>query len=81
MFSNYRNLDFLPQIKFHDGTRLERKSEKKLTGFIVSEDLKWRKNKAYIVSDERQKIWLIKRMLPLKFSHNELFDVYSKKVR
>ena len=35
MFSNARKLNFLPPVKFHVGTLLELKSEKKLLGVIV----------------------------------------------
>ena len=81
MFTNSRKFDFQPEIKFKDGTLLELKSEKKLLGVIISEDLKWRKNTAYLVAKVRQKIWLIQRALPLHFSTSELFDIYSKEVR
>ena len=34
-----------------------------------------------MVSIARQKLWIIQRALPLNFSQNELFDIYTKEVR
>ena len=80
MFSNSRNYDFPPVVKFSDGTTLELKTEKKLLGIIISEDLKSRKNTTFMVFKACQKLWIIQRTLPLNFSQTELFDIYRKEV-
>ena len=43
-----RKWDFPPEVNFADGTQLEYTTETKLVGVIVSQDLKWHKNTAYI---------------------------------
>ena len=47
-FTKRRKWDFPPEVHFSDGTHIEYISETKLVGVIVSEDLKWHKNTAYI---------------------------------
>ena len=81
MFTNSKKFDFPPELQFSDGTLLELKSEKKLLGVIISNDLKWRKNTTFMVSKARQKLWILQRAMPLNFSVMELFDIYTKEVR
>ena len=47
-FSRSRKWDFLPQVKFHDGTVIQTKTETKLVGVIVSQNLSWQNNTDYI---------------------------------
>ena len=56
-------------------------AETKLLGVIISDNLKWHKNTQYICDKARQKLWMLRRLLKLKLSHLELFDVYIKEVR
>ena len=56
-------------------------SETKLLGVIISDNLKWHKNTKYICDKARQKLWILRRLLNFKLSHQELFDVYIKEVR
>ena len=80
-FSNSRKLDFPPEITFRDGSLLESTTEMTLLGVIVSNDLKWAKNTEFICTKARQKLWILRRMLKLKLTEYELFNVYQKEVR
>ena len=81
MFSFSRKFDFPPEVKFSDGSVMNVVSVKTILGVQISDDLKWNNNTKYIVSKARTKIWILRRLLPLKLSHMELFDVYAKEVR
>ena len=81
MFSRSRTLDFPPELTFSDGTLLSSVSEMKLLGVYITDDLKWKRNTEFIVSKARQKIWMIRRLIPFKLTSHELFDVYCKEVR
>ena len=47
-FTKSRKWDFPPELHFSDGSPIECVPEIKLLGVVVSEDLKWSKNTAYI---------------------------------
>ena len=47
-FTKSRNWDFPPEIQLYNGTQLECINKLKLIGVVVSNDLKWHKNTAYI---------------------------------
>ena len=81
MFSFSRKYDFPPEVKFSDGSVMNVVSVKTILGVQISDDLKWNNNTKFIVSKARSKIWILRRLLPLKLSHMELFDVYAKEVR
>ena len=81
MFNRSRTLDFPPEVKFTDGTHIETVSEIKLLGVYITEDLKWKKNTDFLVTKGRQKIWILRRLLPLGLTLHNLFDVYIKEVR
>ena len=80
-FTNSRKLDFPPEITFRDGTHLETMRETTLLGVIVSDDLKWGKNTEHICNKARRKLWILRRMLCLKLTIFEMFDVYTKEIR
>ena len=61
-FSRSRKLDFLPQVKFHVGTVIQTKTETKLVGVIVSQNLSWQKNTDYICEKARKKLWTLRRL-------------------
>ena len=81
IFTFSRKMDFPPEISFLDGTLLATVEEKMLLGVIISSDLKWAKNTAFICTKARQKLWILKRMLSFNFTYQDLFDVYQKEVR
>ena len=48
---------------------------------VVSQDLRWFKNTAYICQKARSKLWMLRRMLKLDLTIYEMFDVYTKEIR
>ena len=79
-FTKSRKWDFPPEVHFSDGTPIEYISETKLVGVIVSEDLKWHKNTAYICGKARSKLWILRRLLKVNLDLHQMFDVYSKEM-
>ena len=80
-FNKSRKWVFPTELEFSDGTKMGTMAETKLLGIIISDNLKWHKNTQYICDKARQKLWMLRRLLKLKLSHQELFDVYIKEVR
>ena len=80
-FTKSRKWDFPPEVTFSDGSQIECKSETKLLGVVVSHDLRWFKNTAYICSKAREKLWILRRMLKYGLDDAHLFDVYVKEIR
>ena len=80
-FSKSRNWDFPPELSFADGTHIECVSAVKLVGVVVSQDLKWDQNTAYICKKARSKLWILRRMKNMELDVFQLFDVYIKEVR
>ena len=81
LFTRSRTLDFPPEVRFSDGTIIEAVSEIKLLGVYITDDLRWKRNTEFLVNKGRQKIWILRRLMPLGLSLHELFDVYTKEVR
>ena len=81
IFNKSRKWDFHPKLHFSDGSALEVISEIKLVGVVLSEDLSWHKNTQYTCEKARLKLWILRRMVTLDLSHDQLFDVYCKEVR
>ena len=80
-FTKSRKWDFPPEVHFGDGSQLEYVYETKLLGVIVSQDLKWHKNTAFICQKARTKLWILRRMLYFDLNIHQLFDIYIKEVR
>ena len=80
-FTFSRKFDFPPEVRFSDGSLMNVVSVKIILGVQISDDLKWKQNTNFIVNKARGKIWILRRLLPLSFSHQELFDVYAKEIR
>ena len=80
-FSKSRKWAFPPELHFSDGTPIEYVSDTRLVGVVVSQDLKWFKNTAYICQKARQKLWILRRMLKLDLDIYQMFDVYTKEIR
>ena len=81
LFNKSRKWDFPPEVKFSDNSNIEYISETKLVGVILTDDMKWRKNTLYICQKARGKLWLLRRLVGLKFNIYKMFDVYCKEVR
>ena len=80
-FTKSRKWDFPPEIHFSDGSQLECIPETRLLGVVVSQDLRWAKNTAFICQKARQKLWILRRMLNFNLDLHQLYDVYSKEIR
>ena len=80
-FIKSRKWDFPPEVTFSDGTAIENITHTKLVGVILSQDLRWERNTAYICEKARSKLWIIRRMANLGLDTHTLFDVYTKEVR
>ena len=76
-----RKWDFSPELQFKDGTQLECIPDTKLLCVVVSQDLKWHKNTAYVCQKARQKLWILRRLQNFDLNTYQLFDVYIKEVR
>ena len=80
-FSKSRKWAFPPELSFSDGTPIDYVSDTRLVGVVVSQDLKWFKNTAYICQKARNKLWILRRMLKLDLDVYQMFDVYTKEIR
>ena len=80
-FSRSRKWDFPPELKFNDGSSIPTKTETKLVGVIISQNLSWQKNTEYICAKARRKIWILRRMVKMDMDIPTIFDVYTKEVR
>ena len=80
-FTKSRKWDFPPELHFSDGSQLECIPETRLLGVVVSQDLRWANNTAFICQKARQKLWILRRMLNFNLDLNQLYDVYCKEIR
>ena len=81
IFNKSQKWDFPPEIHFNDGQQLEVISEAKLVGLMVSDNLSWHKNTAFICKRARTKLWILRRMINLNLSDDQIYDVYCKEIR
>ena len=80
LFNTCKNKDFMPDFEL-GSKKLDLVEKAKLLGVVVSSDLSWEENTAYIVKRCNQKIWIIKRLKKLGARISDLLDVYCKQVR
>ena len=80
IFTKSRKWDFPPEVKFLDGTMIEYITETRLLGVVVSEDLRWAKNTAYICTKAREKLWILRRLLGFNLDKYQMFDVFCKEI-
>ena len=81
-FNFSRKHDFPPQFMM-DGFKeqLVVIQETKLLGVMVSDDLKWSSNTAYICGRAFKKMWTLRRMKVLDIEPYVILDVYMKEIR
>ena len=77
---NYRS-SLPPELKFHDGTQLQTKTETKLVGVMITQNLSWQRNTDYFCEKARRKIWILRGMVGMDMDISTIFDVYTKEVR
>ena len=81
LFNKARKWDFPPEVSFSDNENLEYLSHVKLVGVMISDDLRWAKNKEFICQKAMQRMWIIRRMKKLKLEPELLIDTYTKEIR
>ena len=80
LFNTSRKYDFLPSISI-DGNTLEVVEKYKLLGLVISSNLKFNDNTAYICKRGFAKLYLLRRLKKLGATTQILRDVYLKQVR
>ena len=75
-----RGIDFQPVIKL-DGNVLEVIQQIRLVGFILSDDLSWKKNTESLVTRAYNKMWILRRLKALGASKKILRLVYFQHIR
>ena len=74
-FSRSREWDFPPEPKFHDGTQLQTKTETKLVGVMITQNLNWQINTAYICRHGKSSNPSADTFYPqLKFPQNNIYE-------
>ena len=73
-------MDFQPEI-FINNIMLDVVEESKLLGVILSSDLKWAKNVAYIVTRAMTRLWILRRIKELGGTTDDLLVVYKLQIR
>ena len=71
---------FEPNIEI-EGRKLEPVKEMKILGFTLTENLSWKRNTKLMVSRAYRKLWIVKRLLNLGASLDDLTDIFVKHVR
>merc|ERR1711954_351445 len=81
LFNMSQKYRFPLEISFSDGENLEVIDSTKILGVIISNNLKWSKNTEYITSKAMKRIWTLRKLLKMGFSHQFILDVYIKEMR
>ena len=76
LFNTARNY-FMPSISLGNKELLV-VEEFKLLGIILTSDMKWNANTAYLCEKGYNRLWMLRNLKKLGASHSELLDVYSK---
>ena len=75
-----RGIDFLPKV-WLDGILLEVLEQLWLFGFVISDDLSWKKNTDSLVSRAFTKVWIILRLKAMEASKHVLKLLYFQHIR
>ena len=70
----------MPEVVI-ENTRIELVEQTKLLGVILSSNMSWAANTAYIVERCNKKTWILRRLKKLGASNTDLLDVYMKQIR
>ena len=82
LFNTARKRDFSPKVALGDGDQtLELVEQVKLLGIIVTSDMKWHANTAYLSDKGYGRLWMIRNLKRLGASKAELLEVYEKQCR
>lgn len=77
---NRRKKDFQPEV-YLNNMLLNVVESVKLVGVILSSDLKWDKNVAYMCQKARKRLWMLRRIKDLGGSKEDLLLVYCLQIR
>ena len=81
IFNTRRNYDGRPRLTVEVGEYLEVVEVFKLLGVMVRSDLKWSDNSDYICKKRKAHLWMLRRLIKLGATVEEMLDVYQKQVR
>ena len=81
IFNTRRNYDGRPRLTVEVGEYLEVVEVFKLLGVMVRSDLKWSDNSDYICKKGYARLWMLRRLIKLEATVEEMLDVYQKQVR
>ena len=81
-FNFSHTLDFPPELHIPGFTEnLAVIDQTKLLGVIISSDLKWEANTAYICAKALKRLWILGRLKSLSIPPSFILDVYTKEIR
>ena len=80
LFNTSIKYDFEPNIEVN-GEQLEVVSKMKLLGVIVTNNLKWYENTAFITKKAFCRIWILRRLKSMGANNTTLLDIYYKQIR
>ena len=75
-----RRIDFQPEINL-DGNLLDVIDQTRLVGFVLTDDLNWKKNTESLVTRAYAKMWILRRLKTLGASRRMLRLTYFQHIR
>jgi hypothetical protein len=82
LFNTARKWDFTPTVSLgNTNINLEVVEELKLLGIIVTSDMKWHANTAYLCEKGFNRLWMLKNLKRFGATKSELLDIYNKQCR
>ena len=82
LFNTSTKRDFMPRIPI-DGSdeNLEVVEQLKLLGILITSNMKWHANTAYLCERGYSRLWMIRNLKKIGATKSELLDVYFKQCR
>jgi hypothetical protein len=82
LFNTARKRDFTPSVSpGNSGLNFQVVEELKLLGIIITTDMKWHSNTAYLCQKGYSRLWMLRNLKRVGASVSELIDVYHKQCR
>jgi hypothetical protein len=82
LFNTAKKWDFTPTVSLgNTDANLEVVEQLKLLGIIVTSDMKWHANTAYLCERGFNRLWMLRNLKRFGASRSELLDVYNKQCR
>ena len=70
----------MPEVVIDDN-ELEVVDEIRLLGLIICSDLKWISNTTNIVAKANKRLWILRRLINLGATTDDLLEIYTKQIR